>query len=189
MFNLFVDCHMAMPIHAVDLEGRYFDHRKKIFFDLQCWFLFFHLFFWSIPAVGILLDRGLKFGASPSVHLEAHRYERFSLTSSHMWWTNFPTATWSRSQSYKTSSGEKRYFFGIIYATFQRTNLSVEINANITPKNVFCRNSDSTKQLYRIENVVFLNYANAKILVLALWVLKDRVQKFFEAGCRRTKAS
>ncbi len=26
------------------------------------------------------------------------------------------------------------------------------------PKNVFCRNSDSTKQIYRIEKVVYLNY-------------------------------
>ncbi len=50
MFNLlnFVYWRMAMPTHqAVDLEVRYFDRRKMIFFDLQRWFHFFSFIFFS----------------------------------------------------------------------------------------------------------------------------------------------
>jgi hypothetical protein len=55
-------------------------------------------------------------------------------------------------------------FFGVTYANFRRTNLSVEIDAKITAKNVFRRDFE---QLYRIEKIVWLNHANAKILALA----------------------
>jgi hypothetical protein len=47
-------------------------------------------------------------------------------------WLNKSGQPWS--QSYKTSFEEKRHFFGVIYATFLRTNLSVEINAKINAK-------------------------------------------------------
>ncbi len=46
---------------------------------------------------------------------------------------------------------------------FVRWNL----RQNLRQKNVFCRNSDSIKQIYGIEKGVYLNYANAKILALA----------------------
>jgi hypothetical protein len=58
-------------------------------------------------------------------------------------------------------------FFGVNYATFLRTNLCVEIYAKIYAKKHLCHYSDSIKQIYRIEKVVYLNYANAKILALA----------------------
>jgi hypothetical protein len=41
---------------------------------------------------------------------------------------------YSRRQSYKTSFGVKTLFFGINYATFLSTNLSLEINAKINAK-------------------------------------------------------
>jgi hypothetical protein len=69
----------------------------------------------------------------------------------------------TRSQSYKHYYCVITTIFGITYATFLRTNLSVEINAKINAENVFCCNSDSTKQIYRIEKVVNLKYADAKI--------------------------
>jgi hypothetical protein len=58
-------------------------------------------------------------------------------------------------------------FFGQNYGTFLHTNLSVEINAKINAQKCLFCNSDSTKQIYRIEKVVYLNNANAKILALA----------------------
>jgi hypothetical protein len=72
----------------------------------------------------------------------------------------------SRTQSYKMSYGVITPFFGVNYATFLRTNLSVEIYAKINAKNIFCHNADCTKQIYRIEKVVYLNYVNAKVLAL-----------------------
>jgi hypothetical protein len=75
-------------------------------------------------------------------------------------------AYWS--QSYKKHLWHKKVIF---WRNFLRTNFGVKIMPKFMPKNVFCRNSDSKKQKYRIEKVVFLNYANAKILALALSVL------------------
>jgi hypothetical protein len=62
----------------------------------------------------------------------------------------------SRTQSYKISFGVITPFLGVNYATFLRTNLSIEINAKINAKNIFCRNSDSKKPIYRIKKSFIL---------------------------------
>ena len=74
----------------------------------------------------------------------------------------------SWTQSYKTSFVVITPFFGVNYVTFLRTNLCVEIYAKIYAKNVFWSNSDSIKQIYRIEKVVYLNYANVGVVEISL---------------------
>ncbi len=85
---------------------------------------------------------------------------------------------YTRSQSYKTNFGKIKSLFGVI---FYIQILAQKLHHNLRQKNVFCCNSNSTKQVYRIEKVVYLNYANAKIL--ALHSLFDMI------GCRSDSIS